>query len=98
MLEFLREKLGLTRNQVALFASWSVFRFIGEHQPGSVLLNAGYERAEGSSPRMRELSELQFRVMSPWDSVRHDYITLEMALEHLRTAKPRVRRATTAWR
>jgi phosphopentomutase len=75
---------------VALFASWSVFRFIGEHQPGSVLLNAGYERAEGSSPRMRELSELQFRVMSPWDSVRHDYITLEMALEHLRIEKPRV--------
>lgn len=89
VLEFLREKLGLARNQVALFASWSVFRFIGEHQPGSIFLNAGYEKAEGTA-RTRELSELQFRVMSPWDSVRHDYITLEMALEHMRKEKPRV--------
>jgi bisphosphoglycerate-independent phosphoglycerate mutase (AlkP superfamily) len=39
---------------------------------------------------MKELSELQTRIMTPWDTVRHDYITLEMALEHLRTVKPRV--------
>ena len=89
VLEFLREKLRLSRNQVALFGSWSVFRHIGEHKPGSIFINAGYQEAAGS-PRMLELSALQFRAMSPWDTVRHDYVTLEMALEHLRTEKPRV--------
>jgi hypothetical protein len=89
VLEFLREKLRLAPSQVALFASWSVFRHIGEHKPGSIFINAGYRQAGGSS-RMRELSALQFRAMTPWDTVRHDYVTLEMALEYLRTEKPRV--------
>jgi len=35
------------------------------------------------------LSTLQFDVLTPWPTVRHDYITFEMALEYLRTAHPR---------
>jgi hypothetical protein len=89
VLEFAREKLGLRQKQVALFGSWSVFHFIAEHQPGSIFVNAGYRPAEGS-PRMRELSALQFRAPTPWDEVRHDYVTLEMALEYLRAEKPGV--------
>ena len=89
VLEFLRERLGLERQQVALFASWSTFRYIGEHRPGAISINAGYQEASGSA-RMRELSALQFRAMTPWDTVRHDYVTLEMALESMRTTQPRV--------
>jgi hypothetical protein len=92
VLEFLRRKLELTSAQVALFGSWEMFHFIGEHQPGSIVINAGYRNYDGphNSPRMRELSALQFEVLSPWTEERHDYITFEMALEYLRTAKPRV--------
>ena len=89
VLEFVREKLKLSQKQVALFASWDTFRFIGEKQPGSITINAGYENATGSG-RMRELSTLQSEALTPWDSVRHDYITLQMALDHLRREKPRM--------
>jgi hypothetical protein len=89
VLEFVREKLKLQQKQVALFASWETFRFIGEKRPGSIVINAGYQDARGSD-RMRELSRLQSEALTPWDSVRHDYITLQMALDHLRRERPRM--------
>jgi hypothetical protein len=90
--EFLRRKLGLASPQVALFASWEMFPLIGEHEPGSITINAGYRKYEGphASARMRELSALQFEVLTPWTEERHDYITFEMALEYMRVAQPRV--------
>jgi hypothetical protein len=92
ILEILRQEWQLTRSQVALFGSWNVFQGIGAQDPSAVFINAGYERLEeaGVSERLRELSRLQFDILTPWRSVRHDYITLEMAHEYLRTAKPRV--------
>src|SRR5579872_6954881 len=92
VLEFLREQLHLDTAQVAEFASWEAFRVIGEHQPGSIVINAGYRDYDGphATARMRELSALQFQMLSPWTEERHDYITFEMALEYLRVAQPRV--------
>jgi hypothetical protein len=92
VLEFLRRKLGLEQSQVALFGSWEMFHLIGEHQPGSIVINAGYRDYDGphNSARMRALSGLQYEVLSPWTEERHDYITLEMALEYMRQAQPRV--------
>jgi hypothetical protein len=89
VLEYVREKLGLAQGKVALFGSWDVFRFIGESQPGSVFINAGYEDATGS-PRMAELSKLQHEAPTPWDSVRHDYVTLGMALDYMQRERPRL--------
>ena len=88
ILEFLREKWKLPQSGVALFGSWDHFPLIGESKRGSIYINAGYMTADGSD-RMRELSALQFRVRTPWDSVRHDYITLEMALEYMKRNSPR---------
>lgn len=92
VLEFLRRRWNLRREQVALFGSWDVFEQIGEHQPGSIFANAGYRALEGGglSPRLRELSQIQFDLLPPWRTVRHDYITLEMALAYLKSARPRV--------
>lgn len=92
VLEFLKRKLNLTKTQVALFASWDVFRFIGEHTEGSISINAGYQAFEESRvPRsIAELSRLQFHMLTPWDEARHDYITGQMALEYLKAVKPRV--------
>ncbi len=91
ILEFAREKLGLPRSQVALFASWDAFHFIGEHTPGSVTINAGYQPADAeASPRAKELSALQFAARTPWDEARHDYVTFELALDYVRSAHPRL--------
>jgi hypothetical protein len=92
VLEFLRRKLGLDSSQVALFASWEMFQLIGEHDPGSIVINAGYRDYDGphASALMRALSGLQFEVLSPWMEERHDYITFEMAFEYMKLANPRV--------
>ncbi len=92
VLEVLRRELGLPPAKVALFASWETFTGIGAHQPGSVFINAGYQPIEfpGASDRLLALSRSQFELLTPWRSVRHDYCTFEMALEYLRTVKPRV--------
>ncbi len=92
VLEFQRRKLGLDSWQVAIFGSWEMFHLIGEHDPGSIVINAGYRDYDGpkTSGRMRALSALQFEVLTPWIEERHDYITFQMALEYLKLARPRV--------
>jgi hypothetical protein len=91
VLEFLRRKLGLRKEQVALFASWDVFQKIGEHEEGSISINAGYQAFDNpsASPSIAELSRIQFRMLTPWDEARHDYITGAMGLEYLKHTKPR---------
>jgi hypothetical protein len=92
ILEFLRRKWNLPREKAALFGSWETFQKIGEHVPGAVFINSGFQRLENGrqSRRMRELSATQFDLVTAWDTVRHDYITFEMAREYLHTKKPRV--------
>jgi hypothetical protein len=91
ILEFARAKLGLTRSQVALFASWDTFRWIGESRPGSIVINAGFQQfSDPPSTRIGDLSRMQFDLLTPWDGARHDYITFEMAIDYLRTEKPRL--------
>jgi hypothetical protein len=89
LLEFVARKFQLSPKQAALFGSWAVFEFIGESKPGAVTINAGYKAMDGT-PRMRELSALQFEMLTPWDEVRHDYVTLGLALEWMRAEKPRI--------
>ena len=91
VLEFVREKLRLGREQVALFASWETFRWIGESRPGSITLNAGYQEfRDPPSARIGDLSRMQFDLLTPWDGARNDFITFEMAIEYLRRVKPRL--------
>lgn len=90
-LEFARRQLGLTREQVALFASWDVFNGIGERVPGGLTINAGYETL--TAPRgsaAAALSTAQFETPSPWNSVRHDYYTFRLAMDHLARHRPRL--------
>src|SRR5258706_2407529 len=92
VLEFLRRKLALPKEQVALFASWDHFRYIAEATEGYLVINAGFQPLEGRNvpPRIAELSRMQSHLLTPWDEARHDYITGEMALEYMKTIKPRV--------
>jgi len=91
VLEFLKRKLKLNKNQVALFGSWDVFDWIGEHEEGAVTINSGHEPYElAASAELKALSKLQNEKLSPWDSVRFDYFTVRFALEHLKKYQPRV--------
>ena len=90
VLEFLKRKLKLNQNQVALFGSWDVFNWIGEHEEGAVTINAGHEPYDINGPEIQVLSKLQNEQLSPWDSVRFDYFTVRFALAHLQKYQPRV--------
>jgi len=90
VLEFLKRKLKLNKNQVALFGSWDVFNWIGEHEEGAVTINAGHEPYDHPDAEIKVLSKLQNERLSPWDSVRFDYFTVRFAMEHLKTYQPRV--------
>ena len=92
VLELLRRHWRLPPEKVSLFGSWEVFAGIGAHEPESIFINAGYRPVEltGASARLRELSGMQFKLLTPWRGVRHDYITFEMAVEYLKTMRPRV--------
>jgi arylsulfatase A-like enzyme len=85
VLEFLRRKLSLPKDRVALFSSWDHFHYIAEHTPDSIFINAGYQ----DSPASPELSRLQHAALSPWDEARHDAFTFELALEYLKKQHPR---------
>lgn len=86
VLEFLKRKLSLRKQRVALFSSWDHFHYIAEHTPGTIFINAGYQ----DSPSSPSLSRLQHTTLTPWDEARHDSFTFEMALDYLKSAKPRV--------
>lgn len=89
ILEIARRELDLPRAGVAAFTSWEHFPYIVEHVPGAVFVNAGYEDLEDNAA-MARWSALQWRMRTPWDSVRHNTITEELALTYLEANEPRV--------
>lgn len=90
ILEFLRKEHNLPPSKIAAFCSWDVFNWICMSKEGGVFCNAGYEAmpASFSSKKFQHWSDLQFQMLSPWDTVRLDAVTLNLALEYLRTEKP----------
>jgi len=90
VLEFVRRKRDLPKSQVAAFASWGVFSGIAEHTPGAITINAGMQRWESPDPLLRQINDLQFEVLPPWDMIRHDTFTFRLAMAYLKTQKPRM--------
>ena len=93
VLEYLKRELKLKPEEVATFGSWSVFNYITMQKDGEFFCNAGFERIDPklpSTPAMRMWSEVQFQTPSPWETVRFDAVTLNLALEYIPLHKPRV--------
>ena len=90
VLEFLKRKLRLNKNQVAAFASWDTIGWIAEHKQGTITTNAGYEIYKTADRDASLLSKMQFEAVSPWDSARNDAFTFRLAMSHLKTYHPRV--------
>ncbi len=92
VLEFIQRKEGLGRDGVAVFASWDAFSFICSKQADALFVNAGYSAPSWAKQpaRVGELGRMQFEARSPWDEERHDLFTFEMALDYLKSVRPRV--------
>jgi hypothetical protein len=90
VLEFLKARLRLNRDEVAVFASWETFNAIAEHEPGTLTVNAGFEPFASPDAGMARLGALQFETPTPWDTVRHDVYTFRFAMHHLARRRPRV--------
>jgi Type I phosphodiesterase / nucleotide pyrophosphatase len=90
VLEFARSHGGLTRDQVAVFASWSVFNAIAEHTEGAIAINAGFEPYQSGDHDVMRLNNAQFETPTAWETVRHDFYTWRFALDHLTRHRPRV--------
>lgn len=92
VLDFAQRKLALSETDVATFASWEVFSYIVSNRENAFFCNAGYQEVPAAlaTPRMRLLTEFQARMLTPWDSVRHDAVTASLALEYLEEYQPRL--------
>jgi hypothetical protein len=90
VLETLRERLNLPSSRVAMFASWSVFNQIAEHQEGTIFVNAGYKPLAGAAGDTHLVDALQREIPSPWENNRFDAFTFHLAQDYLRAARPRV--------
>lgn len=92
VLEHARRALGLQREQVALFGSWDNFRWYAASDSAAIVVNAGSEPlvAALATPRQRELERLERRARPFWDGARLDVFTGAMALEYLRSHRPRL--------
>jgi hypothetical protein len=90
LLEYVKRKRGLSGHQVAAFASWHVFNWITMREDGAIFCNAGYEGLglPRFTERSRLLDRLQFEMRTPWDSVRHDSVTLGLALDYVEQYRP----------
>ncbi|HYS05355.1 MAG TPA: AP protein [Candidatus Dormibacteraeota bacterium] len=92
VLEFVRRELGLGSAQVATFGSWDGFAALSSSEDKAFFTNAGYERVppEIANARMAYLSDLQFEIMALWEVGRSDAVTFHLALEYLKTQRPRL--------
>ena len=90
VLEFAKGELGLRREQVAVFASWEIIKWIAEHKSGELTCNAGFEPYEHPDPAIAELSRFQSQTPPSWDEARFDAYTFRFALAHLERYKPRL--------
>lgn len=92
VLEFAQQKLGLDYKGVAAITSWNKFNLICAHNTKAFYINAGFEKVpeDLATPGMEPLNSLQFNMLTPWDSVRFDTVTLNLALEYIKAHQPRL--------
>ena len=91
VLEYVNQQEGF-QGKVAAFASWDVFPYIINTERNGLLVNAGFDHAEGEGLTDREhfLNQLQDQTPSPWGTVRLDVFTHNFALEYIKKASPRM--------
>ena len=89
VLEFVKNKLGLSINEVAAFASWETINWIAQSHHGSVFINAGYDGYAHPQSLGADISRQQFETLTAWGNERFDFYTFRLAMVHLESYKPR---------
>ncbi len=89
VLQFLRSEFKATREQVACFGSWDVFKSIAASRDNEVYTNAGYQAYDVPDAGLQALSAAQFATVPAWDTARYDYYTWQFAMDHLVRHQPR---------
>jgi hypothetical protein len=90
VLEFLQSSHRLSKQQVAVFASWPVLRMVVEQTPGALTVNAGTEQYDSPDPAVQRDSEWQFATPTPRAGIRYDVYTARFAMDYLARHRPRV--------
>jgi len=90
VLEYVARAMSLPSTGVAAFASWNIIYFAASKQEGAVVANAGYRPLPPDLLKgpLEAWNRLQFDILTPWDSVRDDAVTFELAHEFLKEHKP----------
>lgn len=91
-LQFLNAKPEF-ENKVACFASWEVLDYVINEPRSKVLVNSGYENVPDSlaNDRQKHCHTIQENMYPiPWNTVRADAITHDLAFEYLKEHKPRM--------
>lgn len=88
-LEFLAGQVGDRPDDVAVFGSWATIGAAAQGPSGRLFVNAGLQPYVHPDPWAQKISALQFDAAPPWEGVRGDAFTFELALVHLRTRHPR---------
>lgn len=80
------------RGKVAAFGAWDVFPFIFNAQRAGFPVNAAYEpfTPTTSTPRLEIINRLKAETTHYWDNEAFDSFPFQTALEHLKSAKPRL--------
>jgi len=90
VLEYTVRALSLPRTGAAAFAAWDIIYFAAARKEGAVVANAGYQSLPAglAGEPLEKWSRLQFDILTPWDSVRDDAVTFQLAHEYLKLYKP----------
>lgn len=90
--EYIQEQKGFSRTEVAAFCSWGLFDLILSHEKAPFFRTAGHMEMDPAlmTPGMKPYADIQSEALTPWDSVRFDTVTLNLALEYLEHHRPRL--------
>lgn len=89
VLEWLHQQRPGYKNRVAAFGAWDVFPYILNATRSGLFVNAGYDAYPAPSPKLALLNRLK-KETAIWEGEPLDSPMFLTALEHFRTAKPRV--------
>jgi len=92
VLEYAKDKLGLGYHDVASIGSWEGFNYLASSRAEAFFTNGGYEPVPDdiATPDLRLFNRLQHEVMALWEEGRSDAMTFGIALEYLKTQRPRL--------
>lgn len=92
VLQYVKRKLNLKSTEVAQIGSWDGFEMAASSVDGAFFMSGARELVPErlSTPAMDRIGRLRERVLEVWEESSNDVLTFELALEYLKTHRPRL--------